>query len=202
MITELKNLTIDGVLIEYFLTYKPVKRLTAKVRCGKIYVSANPKVHLKQIEDFLLKNKAWVFKALTPRQEVFYYQGKKYSIRYEYSSAQQVVFYGGTAVIYAKDKGDAQSVVDNFYAEQVITPVYSALKKYLPIFIKEYGITVPKFIFKKYRSKWGSCNGTKTKICFNTLLAKVPIECVEYVVCHELSHLVEMNHQKSCGGHN
>jgi len=44
------------------------------------------------------------------------------------------------------------------------------------------------------RTKWGTCNIDKRRIWINLQLAKKPIECLEYVVTHELVHLVEKNH--------
>lgn len=44
------------------------------------------------------------------------------------------------------------------------------------------------------RSEWGSCNARKRRLVFNEALARVPKECIEYIVVHELSHLAVQNH--------
>lgn len=51
-----------------------------------------------------------------------------------------------------------------------------------------------EYRIKNMRTKWGTCNIDKRRIWINLQLAKKPIECLEYVVTHELVHLVEKNH--------
>ena len=50
------------------------------------------------------------------------------------------------------------------------------------------------FTIKKMKTRWGSCNVKSHHLNFNLLLAKVPSECAEYVVVHELTHLLEPSH--------
>jgi predicted metal-dependent hydrolase len=47
---------------------------------------------------------------------------------------------------------------------------------------------------RQMRSEWGSCTARKRHLMFNLELARVPMECVEYVVVHELTHLAVQNH--------
>jgi len=49
---------------------------------------------------------------------------------------------------------------------------------------------------KKMKTKWGSCNFSKARLWFNSELAKKPLQAIEYVVVHELSHLIEPSHNK------
>ena len=48
--------------------------------------------------------------------------------------------------------------------------------------------------YRNMRSRWGSCQPETGRICINTRLALYPPECLEYVVVHELAHLLEANH--------
>lgn len=59
---------------------------------------------------------------------------------------------------------------------------------------KRMGITADEYRIKNMRTKWGTCNIDKRRIWINLQLAKKPIECLEYVVTHELVHLIEKNH--------
>lgn len=56
------------------------------------------------------------------------------------------------------------------------------------------GVKSAGFTIKKMRTRWGSCNVKSHHLNFNLLLAKVPPECAEYVVVHELTHLLEPSH--------
>lgn len=198
MNSSIKNAVIGGQKIEYVLTYKSVKRLIARTRNGKIYISANPKVSISIIEKFLQDNAKWVLKVVNePRQNLFYYSGNCYAYEFiEYDEAK-ISFDKDKVTVFAPDKVKAGQIIDDFYKEKAKIFVQKSMDKYFPIFEQKFGIEKPKLIFKKYRSKWGSCMASKGEIRFNTLLAKVPESCVDYVVCHELSHLIEMNHSKN-----
>jgi len=56
------------------------------------------------------------------------------------------------------------------------------------------GVQPESYYYRTMRSKWGSCNITDRKICLNIDLAKRPIACLEFVIVHELVHLLERNH--------
>lgn len=57
-----------------------------------------------------------------------------------------------------------------------------------------YDIPIPKLRFRKMKGSWGNCRKKTADITYNKLLKLVPAELQEYVVAHELSHLVESNH--------
>ena len=57
-----------------------------------------------------------------------------------------------------------------------------------------FGIPVPEWGIKRMKTKWGSCNIEAQRIWLNLELAKKPLQCLEYVVIHELTHFLERNH--------
>ena len=59
---------------------------------------------------------------------------------------------------------------------------------------KKMNIDANEFRVKNMRTRWGTCNIEKRRIWINLQLVKKPIECLEYVVVHELVHLLEKNH--------
>ncbi len=56
------------------------------------------------------------------------------------------------------------------------------------------GVQAGKIAYRSMTSRWGSCNPKTGRICLNVQLAKFPPECLEYVVVHELCHLLERGH--------
>lgn len=64
---------------------------------------------------------------------------------------------------------------------------------FLDHYSDELGVTYGRVRFKGMRSRWGSCS-SRGNLSFNTLLSYLPDELVEYVVLHELAHMLEMNH--------
>ncbi len=58
------------------------------------------------------------------------------------------------------------------------------------------GVNVKKLVYRNMKSRWGSCQPDTGRICLNTRLALYPPECLEYVVVHELCHLLVRGHGK------
>lgn len=58
------------------------------------------------------------------------------------------------------------------------------------------GVKTTAFGIRKMKTKWGSCNTDTKRILLNLELAKKPLECIEYIVVHELVHLLERSHNQ------
>lgn len=56
------------------------------------------------------------------------------------------------------------------------------------------GVRVKKLVFRNMKSRWGSCQPATGRVCINTRLALYPPQCLEYVVVHELVHMLEPSH--------
>ena len=80
--------------------------------------------------------------------------------------------------------------LDAFYRHQLKERV----QKLLPIWQGRAGVDVADWGVKKMKTKWGSCNTQARRIWLNLELAKKPSECLEYILVHELVHLLERNH--------
>jgi predicted metal-dependent hydrolase len=63
--------------------------------------------------------------------------------------------------------------------------------------MSHYHIGVPTVTIRVMRSRWGSCNARHKKICLNLRLVKASSECIDYVVMHELAHLIHANHSEA-----
>ena len=57
-------------------------------------------------------------------------------------------------------------------------------------------VKVTEFGVKKMKTRWGSCNIKVKRIWLNLELAKKSIECIEYIVVHEMTHLLERRHNQ------
>lgn len=83
-----------------------------------------------------------------------------------------------------------QNILDAWYREQLKAVVSTLIVKWEPLM----GVKVRKFFVQKMKTKWGSCSPTSNSIRLNTDLAKKPPECLEYIVVHEMTHLLEPAH--------
>ena len=83
-----------------------------------------------------------------------------------------------------------QAILDHWYRSQLRQSVPAMIAKWEPLM----GVSVSKFFVQRMKTKWGSCNHHARRIRLNTDLAKKPIECLEYIVVHEMIHLLEPTH--------
>ena len=88
------------------------------------------------------------------------------------------------------DEDKRQALVEEWYREQLKEAVPPLLARWQPLL----GVKVERFFVQRMKTKWGSCNHKARTIRLNTELAKKPAECLEYIVVHEMVHLLEPTH--------
>jgi predicted metal-dependent hydrolase len=90
------------------------------------------------------------------------------------------------------DGARRQAIVDRWYRDQI--------REALPTLIEKWetgmGVKVVNLFVRRMKTRWGSCNPTAGNIRLNSELAKKPRECLEYVVVHEMAHLLEPTHNQ------
>ena len=88
------------------------------------------------------------------------------------------------------DEDKRRALVEEWYRGQLKEAVSPLLARWQPLL----GVRVERFFVRRMKTRWGSCNHKARTIRLNTELAKKPEECLEYIVVHELVHLLEPTH--------
>ena len=88
------------------------------------------------------------------------------------------------------DETAREAIVANWYRQLLKAEVPPLIAAWEP----RLNVTVCGFYVQQMKTKWGSCNPTALNIRLNTELAKKPKECLEYIIVHEMSHLLEPTH--------
>jgi predicted metal-dependent hydrolase len=88
------------------------------------------------------------------------------------------------------DDDKKQAIIAEWYREQLKQAIPPLIAKWQPIL----GVTVERFFVQRMKTRWGSCSPASGSIRLNTELAKKPRECLEYIIVHELIHLLEPTH--------
>jgi len=157
-----------------------------------IYVTTNYFVTKKQIEHLLDQNIEYLKKMINKslinqeKQNKFYYLGNEYQIIYMNTDTE---IYQDK--IFTKDEDTLnkwlKKQIKNLYKEKV-EDLYNKFEENIPY---------PKIKFRKMKTRWGVCNKRNLSITLNTELIKYNIECLEYVIVHELTHFIHFNHSKN-----
>lgn len=122
--------------------------------------------------------------------------GRNYRLKVVQSSEESVKLKGGYLNLSVKDKDNfkrKEHLIKQWYFEKAENHIKKAFNKYQPIVNKE----VKSVRIRKMKTRWGSCNPAKSYINLNSELIKSSIQCIEYVVFHELTHLIYPNHDES-----
>lgn len=200
---------ISGIEIE--VIKKNIKNLHLVVAPpdGKVRVSAPVHLSDASIEMFIRTKLAWIKKQrekfeMQPRQsereyvsgETLYVFGQQYFLRVEYSyKGNSLVLEGNEAILTVRKESTAKQ------REAFVNEWYRAMLKekieiYLPKWESITNLHCDSWQIKYMTTRWGTCNTNTKKIWLNLQLAKKPLECLEYVILHELAHLKIRNHGK------
>jgi predicted metal-dependent hydrolase len=129
--------------------------------------------------------------------ESHYYQGDRYLLNVVYHDAPpKVVIRNKTTLDLSVRAGS-----DTAYREQVLIAWYrQELKRLIPPLIQKWepimGVKVAEWGVKQMKTKWGTCNISARRIWLNLELIKKNPQCLEYVVVHEMVHLLERYHNE------
>lgn len=200
--------------LTYSLERKAVKNLNLHVRKdGSVYISANPRVPIKIIDDFLLSKEQFILNARNkfreqaefrpkPKQyvsgETFYIQGRALLLKVSSSSKDHVHSDGIHIFLEVKDPSNLskkQRLVRKFLDQQCRDIFSEISNEIYPVFQK-YGVSPPVLRIRTMDTRWGSCLVNKGIITLNKRLLEAPRNCIEYVVMHEFCHFIHPNHSK------
>lgn len=208
------KLTIENQTLTYELVRKNVKNINIRIRPDKsIYVSANKGVSIKEVEALLLEKSDWILKALAhydqrsrKKEEEFSLKegakicllNREYEIRIVESSNEKIEMDLQIITMYVKDPLNSkklEAMWEKWFALYVRKILGEAVERIYPLF-ELYGIKFPEVKFRTMKTRWGSCKVNGGSITLNTKLIYFPMECIEYVVAHELAHFIHPNHSK------
>lgn len=203
-------LVIGGISVDVFR--KDIKNLHINVMPpnGRVRVAIPFNVNDDRVRSAVITKFAWIKKQQAefenqPRQspremvegESHYLLGRRYRLKIIDGKGQaQISTQGANTIVLAMssslDKKKRLKLLDEWYREQ--------LRKRLPdLFLKWQsiiGVEVAYYGIRKMKTKWGSCNIEQKRILLNSELIKKPVPCIEYILVHELVHILERKHNK------
>lgn len=177
---------------------------------GSVVVRAPQRATKKEIDEVINKRFDWILKhkkkfeeqgpAYSKREfvdgEKHLFLGKEYIMRVTVGAFNNVTINGEFIDIECKNESMVKPLMEQWYRQkanklipQIITPIVDK-------FNSLYDVSPNKISLKNMKSRWGSCS-SKANISMNIKLIKSTESCIEYVMAHELCHLLQMNHSKN-----
>jgi predicted metal-dependent hydrolase len=205
-----RSVEVCGIKVE--VVRKDIKNLHLGVYppMGRVRVAVPLVISDEAVRLAVIDKLGWIKRqkakfAQQPRQsqremvngESHYFLGKRYRLRvYEVDAPAKVAVRGIASLDLSVRPGanavQREAVLQQWYRDQLKALVPALLDKWQPVI----GVNANDWGIKKMKTKWGSCNIAAKRIWLNLELAKKPVTCVEYIVVHELVHLLERRHSE------
>ncbi|AXI38300.1 hypothetical protein CX649_00750 [Bacillaceae bacterium ZC4] len=199
-------------IINFVVKRKKVKNVNLNIKPDMtIEVTANDRVPLDFICDFVKTKGAWILKNVkifkdvqafrhSEREyvsgETFKYLGKQYRLRVMQEEEEKVKYFRGFIYLYVKDTENVNrkaKLVNEWYREKAQKTFHESLDKMFPL-VQKYGVEKPNIDLRSMKARWGSALTEKNTILLNIELIKAPKYCIDYVVLHELIHFKYNDH--------
>ncbi len=204
MITD--HIEIDGIPIK--IIRKPIKNMHLRIYPpdGRIQISAPLRLPIKHIYQQVEAKREWLhtqrarLQALPSQSEPtlqtgerHYFLGQAYTLTLLEAPSPQILLKDNALLLSAKPNAtllEKQVLLKKWYQTQMQSLVPELIKKWQPII----GVNVAEWGTKIMKTRWGSCNIRTHRIWLNLTLMKKPLICLEYVLVHEMVHLLEASH--------
>ncbi len=199
----------DNIWVE--LRPKKIKNIHLRVHQpdGRVTLSAPIHMEIETIRRFLISKIDWILQQQRKikerpkesqreflNQESHYVWGECYLLNVvEIDTAPRIELSGNQLMYYSKSNwNQVQKLkfLDAWYRELI----RNQLVEMVPKWEGSIGVKANQWLIQKMKTLWGSCNTKTHSIRLNSELAKKPKECLEYVVVHELMHLIEPSHNR------
>jgi hypothetical protein len=195
--------------IEYRLEYANRKSLGITVTPEMdVLVRAPRRATMEEVTKILKKRTPWILKqqnyflAFYPKQppkrfvsgETHMYLGRQYRLRVRTCKVESIKLSGKNIQLTCKNKRRAKALFLDWYLHQARIKFDEYSLGWIDRF-KKYHVSPSALTVRLMTKRWGSCT-PRGKIILNTELIKAPRGCIEYVIAHELCHLVHHNHTK------
>lgn len=199
-------LKVNG--IEILIRRKPIKNLYLRIEQETLQavISAPLRMPAADIERFILSKANWlqqklnflakrrlVFAAQETAGESLWLWGKQYAVRFipgreKIIIAENEVIFSGSIENSSTEK--LTRCIDKLYRQQLTQQI----EQFAAFWQKRLQLTADGWRIRKMKTRWGTCNTFSRMITINYNLVRLPVECLEYIIVHELAHLYEPNH--------
>jgi len=169
----------DKTIAYSIITNKKLKNLTIRIDPQKGVIVKNPNYPIVKVKEIVAQKAKWIFEKTSLAT-------KRKSIQTLFEEEGKILYLGEKITLHVKTN------LDTFYKEHTRHLVEKIVEEQSFIM----GVKPHSIKFRKAKKRWGSCS-YKNELSFNTSLSQLPLECITYVIIHELSHIEHKHHQRA-----
>jgi hypothetical protein len=172
----------------------------------EVLVKAPKDTNIDKVKEKIRKKAPWIikqqsfflsFQPKTPQRkyisgETHLYFGRQYRLQISIGNEESVKLKGKFIEVRAREKSRARDLLNDWYLEHAHEKFHSIAAPLIDKF-KKHKVKPSSIVLRDMPTRWGSCT-SKGKIILNPELVKAPKGCIEYVIIHELCHLVHHDH--------
>lgn len=201
------QIVVSGIPVD--VQKKDIKNmhLVVKPPDGHVVLSAPKSIADKALEAYIHTNIRWVKNQIGEyknqlrsgkRQyvsgETIYFWGKQYFIKFVPNNKRNSLVLRGDTAILCMSEGSNVKQREKYIREQYRKTLKEAINKLLPKWEQITGLNADSWQTKYMTTRWGTCNIEQKKLWFNLQIAQKPVECLEFVILHELLHFCTKRH--------
>ena len=203
----IKLIKLDEIEIQ--LEFKNIKNthLSVNPPDGKVTLTAPNETRFDVVRAYAISKLSWIknqqktFKTQSREislnfinGESHYLWGRRYLLFIKYADTKPFIKLFQEKIILTSRQGSSRAqkekILDNWYRSQLKAEIPRLINKWQ----NRLGVEFNNFYLQKMKTRWGSCNPKSKNIRINTELVKKPRKFLDYIVMHEISHLLHPNH--------
>ena len=195
----------NGETISYLLERRSRRTIGLKITADGLVVHAPKRIVEFQLNQILQQKSNWILNKLQAREanhvekiqwidgEHLLYLGNDVQLSISQNSSNKALIFDQNTLLIASPQANNHAVlgrkVVQWYKKQAMTD----FSRRLEILAAKLGVATPPLTLSNAQSRWGSCN-SRGEVRLNWRLLQAPPHIINYVICHELAHLKQMNH--------
>lgn len=195
----------SGEQLDYQLERRQRRTVGLKITASGLVIHAPKRIAQSYLESLILQKSDWIRKklaALTDNKipavqwednEQLLLLGNPISLSIRPDARAKAIVYEPGVLLLALPNPNDTSLVSRKVIQWYKKQAFTDFSRRLEILSAKLGVPLPKLFLSNAKSRWGSCN-SKKEIRLNWRLLQAPPHIINYVICHELAHLKEMNH--------
>ncbi len=195
----------NGETISYLLEHRPRRTVGLKITADGLVVHAPKRIFAFQLNQILQEKSGWILSKLQAREanqidalswvdgEHLLYLGQDIGLTIVQNPSNKALIFDANTLIMATPTPDNQVLIQRKVVQWYQKQAALDFSRRLTILAAKLGVPTPPLTLSNAKSRWGSCN-SRGEIRLNWRLLQAPPPIINYVICHELAHLKQMNH--------